>query len=159
MAQDNFERMIKLAEEFFETKNDPLQISVTPEVISRLKKIHPATLTEETDIDGPIAWMLVIPTTANIMYDFIAKRINERELLEAIPIPGIYDALYLCSALVLPEYRCKGLAKRLVAQAVKSISGQHPIKFLFYWEFSVEGEKLAAAIARKFSLPLLQRPS
>lgn len=150
--------MIKLAEQFFDTKHDPAQISVTPPVIERLKKIHPSTLTERKDRNGPFAWVLVIPTTRPLMERFVSKRITEQELLEETPLRGRYDALYLCSALVLPEYRGRGVARRLVSKAIKSIQKQHPIRYLFYWAFSREGERLATRIAEDFALPLRQRP-
>jgi GNAT superfamily N-acetyltransferase len=156
--EENLQRMIKLAEEFFETKNDPTQISVTEEVMERLRKIHPSTMNQRRNEKGPIAWILVIPTTRALMEEFIAKKINEQGLLEKTPLAAHYEAIYLCSALVLPEHRRKGLAKNLLSEAVKSIQKQHPIRSLFYWGFSVEGEKLAAAVATELGLPLLQRP-
>ena len=159
VANDNLQRMIQLADEFFETKNDPDQISITEEVMSRLQKIHPATLSEKKDENGPIVWILVLPTTLRLMEEFVAEQINERELLEKTPIGASYDAVYLCSALVLPEHRGKGLARGLAADAVRSIQKDHPIKHLFYWPFSPEGEKLANSIARELSLPLRQRSS
>jgi len=158
MGEKNLERMIHLAEEFFATKNDPAQISVNSETMERLRRIHPATLTEETDENGPIAWILVIPTTLDVMGKFTAKQINEQELLDVTPLGATYEALYLCSALVLPEYRGKGLAKRLLSQAVKSIQQDHPIKCLFSWAFSVEGARLASTVARECELPLRRRP-
>ncbi len=158
MGKSNLERMIRLAEEFFETKNDPTQISVTAEVMERLRRLHPATLTEQDDGEGPVAWILAIPTTNSLMNRFIAKQINEQELLDETPLHGTYEAVYLCSALVLPEHRGKGLAKKLTCQAIESIRMEHPIKYLFYWAFSIEGTKLAESISRKTGLPLLKRP-
>jgi GNAT superfamily N-acetyltransferase len=158
MPKGNLERMIRLAEQFFDAKHDPAQILVTPEVIERLNKIHPGTLTERKDRNGPIAWVLVIPTTHSLMEKFISRRMTEQELLEETPLRGRYDALYLCSALVLPEYRGRGVARRLVSKAIKSIQRQHPIQYLFYWAFSREGERLATRIAEDFALPLRQRP-
>ena len=157
MSEDNLQRMIELADEFFETRNDPNQISVTEEVMSMLQKIHPATLSEKRDENGPIVWILVLPTTHWLMEEFVAERINERELLEKTPIGASYDAVYLCSALVLPEYRGKGWARNLTAGAVKSIQSDHPIQHLFYWPFSEEGEKLANSVSRELGLPLRLR--
>ena len=91
------------------------------------------------------------------MEQFIASKINERELLSKTPLRGKYDSIYLCSALVLPEYRGKGIAKSLMIKAIKSIQKEHPINCLFYWGFSKEGKKLAASVAKSFSLPLYKR--
>jgi GNAT superfamily N-acetyltransferase len=146
--------MIRLAEEFFVTKNDPSQISVTEEVMERLRQIHHATLSERGDGNGPIAWVIVIPITQDLMRRFIAGRINERELLEKIPFGAVYDVVYLCSALVLPEHRGKGLAKQLMCTAVKTIQENHPITSLLYWSFSGEGTRLAESVARSLKLPL-----
>lgn len=154
---ENLIRMIKLANDFFDVGNDPDQISIDEKVMARLKKIHPGTITEKRTGKGPIAWILIIPTTEALMEQFIKKKINERELLRKTPLQNKYTAIYLCSALVLPEYRKKGLAKRLMCRAVKSIKKQHPIKALFYWGFSVAGKKLANSVAKELNLPLLKR--
>lgn len=150
--------MIKLAEEFFDTKNDPAQISITPATIDKLKKIHPNTLAEKRDRNGPIAWFIVIPTTTVLMKSFIKEKISEQELLDGTPPGGRYDALYLCSALVLQEFRGRGVARSLISKTIKSIQKQHPIRCLFYWAFSAEGERLAERIAEEFDLPLYARP-
>lgn len=157
MPKENLVRMIKLADEFFEAKNDPAQVSITGETMALLKKIHPSTMGEKADRKGPIAWILVIPTTRTLMEEFLSKKINEQQLLNTTPLKSKYDAIYLCSALVLPEHRGQGLAKDLLIKAIKTIKKKHPVKFLFYWGFSVEGKGLATAIAKEFSLPLYQR--
>jgi len=157
MGTENFERMVKLAEEFFQTKNDPMQISVDEKTRKKLERIHPSTMAEFGNKDGPIAWALVIPTTLALMQQFCSKAIHERDLLERTPLNTEYEAVYLCSALVLPEYRRKGVAKGLVSKSIHSILERHPIKYLFYWAFSKEGEKLARSLATEFDLPLLMR--
>lgn len=153
----NLERMIQLADDFFSAKNDPNQISVTPEVMERLRQLHPATMGEHSDGDGPVAWVLVIPTTKEIMERFLAEEINEQELLDLTPVGGTYEAIYLCSALVLPEFRGAGIAKGLLCNAISAIRKEHPITALFYWAFSVEGEKLAEAASHESGIPLYKR--
>jgi ribosomal protein S18 acetylase RimI-like enzyme len=154
MAEDNLKRLIALAEEFFDVKNDPDQISVDEETRAKLLAIHPNTMTEVRNDDGPIVWILTIPTTTGVMEQFLSKEINEQQILEKT-VPGdTYEAVYLCSALVLPEHRGKGMAKRTAVQAVREIQKQHPIKELFAWTFSVEGGGLAVSIAKELGLPL-----
>jgi GNAT superfamily N-acetyltransferase len=154
----NLERMIRLADEFFATKSDPNQISVNEKIMDQLHRIHPATMTGHDEGDGPVAWMMVIPTTNELMRQFIEKEINEQELLDKTPPGKSYDTIYLCSALVLPEYRNKGLATQLINDAVRKIRSDHPVKSLFYWSFSHEGDKLAAAASHASGLPLYKRP-
>jgi GNAT superfamily N-acetyltransferase len=114
-------------------------------------------MTEVRNEDGPIVWILVIPTTIDVMEQFLANTINEQQILKKTLAGEHYEAVYLCSALVLPEHRGKGLAKRSAVQAVREIQRQHSIKQLFAWTFSKEGEKLAMSIAREIGLPLRLR--
>ncbi len=159
MPEENLLRMIQLAEEFFETKNDPTQLSVDETIIARLQAIHPATVGERRNDKGPVAWMIIIPTPNDVMQRFLNGEYNERDLLDNIPVGGTYDAIYLCSALVLPEFRSKGLAKELACKSIKAIQKDHPIKTLYYWGFSIEGKKLAEVISKKVGLPLLNKDS
>jgi hypothetical protein len=153
----NLDRMIALAGEVFDAKNDPEQISVTDEDVERLRALHPSSMTQEATEDGPIAWVLVFPTTHELMERFLRKEISERELLWQTPVGGILSAVYLCSALVLPEYRGKGVAKELTVNAVQSIQRDHPIKELFVWPFNEIGEQAAKSVARETGLPIRVR--
>ncbi len=153
----NFERMIALAEEVFGMRNDPDQIWVDQEIMARLEAIHPATMGEVADENGPVAWMLVIPTTRNVMQDFLDRKISEKQLLEATFSGVNATAIYLCSALVLPEHRGKGYAKRLALDAIRAIRKDHPIDSLYVWSFSDEGRSLAKRVAALAGLPLQER--
>jgi GNAT superfamily N-acetyltransferase len=156
-VEENLKRMITLADEFFAARTDPEQISVTPRVMKRLKRIHTSTMTEKRTNKGPVAWMLVLPTTRTLMRKFVDGSISERELLRRTPLHRSYKAIYVCSALVLPEYRGRRIATRLLVNAVRSICRDHPIEHLFCWPFSRRGSLLAKTVARAVSLPLLQR--
>ena len=153
----SFERMIQLVNECFDTRNDPDQISVSNEEREKLEQIHPATLSEYADKSGPIVWILLIPTTRAVMERFVKGTITEKQLLEETKPGDVYDAIYLCSASVLPEYRHKGLAKKITTDAINSIRKDHKITSLFYWPFSAEGKRLAQAIAEDTGLPLLEK--
>jgi GNAT superfamily N-acetyltransferase len=159
MALSNFERMLQLADEVFATKNDPDQLDVNEEVIEHLQQIHPATVSEYDDGNGPVAWILLLPTTTELMHQFLEQKISEKELYEKTPSNISYDALYLCSAMVLAEYRRKGIAKKLTLKAVEAIRKTNPIKSMFVWSFSKEGDLGAKALAEITSLPLHKRKS
>lgn len=148
-----FERMLQLADDVFDAKADPNQIQVNEEVLAHLSAIHPACVSSEED-DGPVAWVLVMPTTNVLMRMFLEGKISEHGLYEQTPLGVSYDAIYLCSAMVLPEYRRKGLARKLVVNAVMSICKDHPIKDLFVWTFSAEGLQGAKALSMHLGLPL-----
>ncbi len=150
--------MIQLAEDVFSAHNDPAQLDVDEKVMKRLERIHPATLSEHIEGDGPVVWILLIPTTIDLMNKFVAEEISESELLSKTPLDQKYEALYLCSALVLPEWRRKGLATKVGTVAIRQIRADHPIKYLFTWNFSDEGADLAELASKHESLPLLKRP-
>jgi GNAT superfamily N-acetyltransferase len=91
------------------------------------------------------------------MTQFINQKISERELYELTPLNTRYEAIYLCSALLLEEFRGKGIAQGLALKAIENIKMEHPIKALFLWAFSKEGEKLAEKVSRLSGLPLFKR--
>lgn len=155
MTKSNFERMIEIADEVFDVHHDPEQLAVNEEIIKRLGQIHPSAVSEYEDA---VCWIIVIPTTTELMNKFLDKEISEQKLYE-LTQPGMkFDAIYMCSAMVLPEYRGKGIARKLTVEAIESIRKDHPIKSLFAWVFSKEGEGLAESVAKAVGLPLYKRP-
>jgi hypothetical protein len=157
MTLSNYEQLIKLADEVFAVKSDPSQLDVDQDVLIRLKKIHSATISEYNEGNGPCAWVLLIPTTLGLMNRFLANEISEKELYELTPLKAKYDAIYLCSALVLDEYRRKGITKQLALKAIEKMRKKHPLRAAFVWAFSPEGDKAAEVIAQLAGLPLYKR--
>ena len=157
MALSNYERIIQLSDEVFSSRTDPDQLNVDEKVMERLELIHPNTLSEFDDGNGPVCWILCIPTTLDLMSKFIDQKISERELYELTPLNTKYEAIYLCSALLLEEFRGKGIAQNLAVQALENIKTDHNIKALFFWAFSKEGEKLAEKLSGLMGLPLYRR--
>lgn len=153
----NLERMLALVEEVFSVRDDPTQLRVDETVLARLQRMHPATVGEHDDGHGPVAWLLLMPTTTDLMEAFARGNLTEQQLYERTPEHGPYEALYLCSALVLPEYRRTGIILRLMARALSSIRKDHPIHALFVWPFTPEGRAAAMALARAAGLPLRVR--
>jgi len=95
--------MLAIIDEVFETRDDPEQIQVTQQQLKKLQAIHPATLSELADENGPVIWILIIPTTKIIMQEFLEDKISEKALLEKTQAGINYDCIYLCSATKLPE--------------------------------------------------------
>jgi hypothetical protein len=155
--KSNYERLIELADEVFAVRQDPEQLDVDEMVIEKLQSIHRATLSDKDFGDGPVLWILLIPTTTVLMNKFIHQEINEKELYELTQPNQKYDAVYLCSALVLEEYRHKGYAKEVTINAINEIAKDHPIKGLFYWPFTEGGLHTAQAVAKELNLPLYER--
>jgi hypothetical protein len=148
--------MIQLADDVFSSRTDANQLSVDEDVMKRLHEIHPASLSEFDDGNGPVAWILVFPTTGVLMKEFLDKQITEKELFYLTPLNVVYDAIYLCSALVLEEYRNKGIAKSLTMDAIEKIRIDHPIKSLFVWAFTKEGDFVSSKISLEVGLPIFK---
>jgi GNAT superfamily N-acetyltransferase len=91
------------------------------------------------------------------MNRFLDGEISEKQLYDFTPVGITYEAVYLCSALVLEEYRRKGITRRLVLDAIDKIQAEHPVKALFAWVFSHEGGLVAESIANKTGLPLYKK--
>jgi GNAT superfamily N-acetyltransferase len=153
----NFEKMMEVVNSTFDTRSDPDQISVTAEERAHLEALHPATLSELADADGPLVWILLVPTTRTLMDLFLQGAISERELLMRTQPGAAFDVVYLCSASVLPEVRGKGLARKVCLDAVERIRKDHAITALLCWPFSAEGRGLARSVARVTGLPLHER--
>lgn len=157
MESSNFERLVMLAQEVFDVYNDPTQLNVDQDVLNRLVQIHPASISEFNEGDGPVAWLLVFPTTIELMDKFVSCQITEKELFLQTPVGVGYESIYICSALVLEEYRRKGITKKLALDAIEKIRKDHPIKVLFCWSFSREGDFTADTISWLTGLPLRKR--
>lgn len=157
MTLSNFERLVQLADEVFAVKSDPSQLDVNAEVLERLYQLHPATVSAFDDGNGPVAWVLLIPTTLELMNRFLENQISEKELFDLTSLNAKYNAIYLCSALVLEEYRRKGITKQLALAAIKNIRETHLLKAAFVWAFSPEGDFAAEIIAKLAGLPLYKR--
>lgn len=154
MGLSNVERMLQLADNVFASRVDPEQLDVNPDIIQQLMVLHPSTVSEFDDGQGPVAWVLVIPTTKELMTRFLDGQISEKQLFQLTPAGATYEAIYLCSALVLEEYRRMGISRKLTCNAINRIREHHPIQSLFVWPFSPEGEQCAEQIANEVSLPL-----
>jgi hypothetical protein len=157
MKPSNFERMIQLADDVFATKQDPDQLDVNEQVIERLLRIHPNSVSEYDDGNGPVAWLILIPSTDKLMQQFLKKELSEKELFLKTKIGESYDSVYLCSGLVLPEYRRKGITRKLAVNALAEIRKKHDVKSLVAWPFTDEGRLASENLAKSLALPLLIR--
>jgi len=157
MEKSNFERMLELAEEEFASKNDPNQLDVNEEVMEQLQRIHPESIAEYDNGHGPICWIIQIPTTRQLMEQFLANEISEKQLFELTPLNVPYQSVYLCSGMVLQEFRRKGIAKKLAFDALLKIRESHPIEALFVWAFTQDGDIASESLAKLSGLPLFKK--
>lgn len=151
--------MMQVIEETFAIRQDSGQIQVNTAERKKLEALHPSTLSELANEEGPLIWVLLVPTTKHLMQSFLDGLISEKELLKQTPLGINYDSLYLCSVSTLPEIRGAGKSKALCLKAIRAIAADHPIQHLFVWPFSEGGLKLAQSLARELGMQLLTKKS
>jgi len=152
--QPNLKRMLELVDAVFETRNDPSQIGFSEEDMAKMNTLHPECLQESCNEAGPIAWISIIPTSRALMNQFTEASISERELFDRTSESTPKEAVYLCSAIVLPEHRRQGVAFNLSVAAIQAMQKDFSITDAFVWPFSDDGQSLAIAIARACELEL-----
>ena len=147
----------KYSEKVFGTDQDPDQMPINEATYEKLVALHPATTLYRTNERGePIAWVVVFPTTKELMEQFLTSQINERQLFD-LTVPGSkFDSLYLCAAITLPEYQRSGLAIGLLKEAIDAISQGHELQ-LFGWAYAKEGRYLGEKLQQELGRTILAR--
>ena len=156
------DEVMALAEEYFKTESDSEQAKVNNENKNWIHNNIPECIDVIKDKEKIIGFTLIFPCKQETMSLFLNEKINEDELLELIKKELNYkefDSIYLCQALIIPEYRRKGLAMKGLIKSIEKIisfsKNKKPV--LFYWPFSNEGKKLAEKISEKTGLKLKYR--
>lgn len=135
-------QMMALAEETFGSRDDPDQMPVTQESADKLSTLTPDWLKYKVDPDGRLmSFAVVTPTTREIAERFLSGEITEREILELTTPQERYSALYLASAVTVPEFRRQGVATELLKELIAGIpTTDDPL--LFAWTFNDGGKAL-----------------
>ncbi len=148
---------LKVAESYYGTHQDLTQIPINKTSFKKLHSFNPNTILYKTDDAGHIlGWIIVIPTSKELMNKFLEKRITEKELFDSTDFNQKTDALYLCSVFVLPEYRGRGVAKELSLEAIERFSQSEKLE-LFAWLYSKEGKLLAKNLEQELSRKIFCR--
>ena len=157
MKQPRYAQMLSIIDEVFKTREDKGQIKVTSSQYKKLQLIHSFTLNELADELGPLIWVLLIPTTREVMQLFLDGKITEKSLLRRTRPGQHFNCLYLCSATTLPEIRHQGKTKALCLSAIEAMRKDFPLDTLYVWPFSEEGWQLAMEIARSCGMELRKK--
>ncbi len=134
-------RAIEIGEEIFATQSAPDQMQVSEENFEKLKALNPNTILYEVIDNEPVGWVVLVPTSTEIMDKFLSGVIGEQKILDLAEKQEHYPALYLCAAAVLPAYRRQGLAVRLLKEAVSRMPLQDGYQ-MYAWPTSEEGKAL-----------------
>lgn len=135
----------QITEKYFGTSNDPDQIPIAKSTLEKLKQLSDYCINCAYDRENPVSWSIVIPTSKELMEDFVTCKITEREMFERTRV-GDSGALYLCSVFTVSEFRGKGLAKELLTEQINLFLKKYPEMELFSWIYSDEGGKLIQSL-------------
>ncbi len=142
---------IKMAEKFFPWIEDENYVSPDEVTYDLIKNIYPNSVIYIKDNAKLIGHAFILPCNKRIMNNFLAKKINEKQMFHLIKDQvneKSFDCIYLASAFVLPEYRKKGLATKAMVLAIKRLceASNKDKPILFYEALSAEGNKLSKKV-------------
>ncbi|MBN2517506.1 MAG: hypothetical protein JXB14_01535 [Candidatus Altiarchaeota archaeon] len=114
----------RIAEGYFKTANDPEQAHITVKRARWLWRDCPECINIIKSDNMVVGSTLVLPCTTELMELFISKKINEEQLFDSIQKTvdyGSMQAIYLCSAVLIPGFRRKGLASQGLERSVRKM--------------------------------------
>jgi hypothetical protein len=156
MDEKSFNKVLEISEQFYGTANDPEQIPINQESRDKLQKLHSKALIFTIENSEPVSWTVIVPTSNKLAEKFLKGEISERDLLDMTEPAKQYEALYLCSAFTVPEYRKKGYAIKLLKEQINSIPHTaNPL--LFAWIYSQEGERLVDKLEQELGVKIHRR--
>ncbi len=135
----------EITEKYFGTQNDPDQIPINRDSLEKFYALSSYCLNCAYEGDKPVSWTVSIPTSLKLMNDFLEQRITEKELFNQTQT-GDNEALYICSAFTVPEFRGKGIAKVLLTEQTQAFLSDNPNMEVFTWIWSNEGDKLVKSL-------------
>jgi len=152
----------RINEAYFKTENDSEQAKITEKRRDWFMREFPEAANVIKVDDKIIGSTLVLPCTLRLMNLFISKNINEEQLFQELERTASYsniETIYFCSAIIVPEFRRKGLATQAVEKSIKKMLSKtkNKVKTIFYWGYSNEGSALAGKIAKDLGLELKKR--
>ncbi|MEI6849816.1 MAG: hypothetical protein WCK29_02140 [archaeon] len=151
-----------LAEEYFKTEGDSEQAKVNDENRNWIHENIPECRNVIKDGEKIVGFTLIFPCKKETMNLFLNNDITEEELLRIMKKELNYknfDSIYLCSTVIIEEYRRKGLALKAFIKSIEKIISFSKNKKpnLFYWGFSEEGKRLSEKVAKETGLELKYR--
>ena len=137
----------RIAAEFFGTETDENQIPATPEATKHSLDSGGILVIAIDDENNPVGWASSIPTTKDLMNQFLNESINEAQLFWQSN-GGEYDAIYFISVFIKPEFRSFITAKNLIMGAIQPLLKSDTV--VFYDAFSNEGAVMGNYLKRMF---------
>lgn len=159
ITEKELKQLIEMLVSYFDPASDPAQIPVDKDQYSWIKNKLPECGMIIKYKNEVIGTTLILPCTESLMLNFIAGKINEAELTKKIREENIgyekMQAIYLCTVFVSPVHRGKNLAVEAFVRSIHAINADHKASCLFYWPYSIEGQKTCEKVAKILGLKLL----
>jgi ribosomal protein S18 acetylase RimI-like enzyme len=157
LDKKTFDEINELVVETFGIDVDPEQLPPTPEVWQKLLEMNKNSIVVKRTDDGElIGSVCVVPTNEELMQKFIDAEITEKQLFEMTPLQKNYETIYVCAAIIKPEYRKQGWATKMLTESIVGVENGKEAQ-LFCWTVSPEGEKLVSALERKLDRKIIDR--
>lgn len=161
ICDDDYKKLLQILEGCFGTHSDPEQMAINESAGFWIKTTIPECSKIIKCGDEIVGSSFVFPTGLDLMNDFLANRINEAQLAQKTQSQNIqYDtmeAIYLCSAFIVPAHRGKNLSVESIVKSIQEIMPKNKPLPLFYWPYSLAGEAVASKVAAILNLPLFAK--
>lgn len=158
ISRKDFYDAVKLHVEEFEVESDFEQIQEEDVPYEKLIKNDCEEECILKDHDVVIGSTFVILTSIDIMNLFLQGKITERELLFESRKIKSYNSIYLCSSIIIQEYRRFGLifeAGKILLKKIIEKNNFNPV--IFGWTFSEAGSNLLKKTAKHFNLEYFEK--
>lgn len=151
------EEISDIAEGLFDTGHSEDQIPIEEATVVKMDLLTRDWLVCVLDEKGnPISWVMIVPTQKELAKKFINKEISEKELFVETEFAEQYDALYLCSAITIPEFQKRGLVTLLTLGLIQKIPHTaDPV--IFSWPTTVPGKIALTALSSSINSKILIR--
>lgn len=149
-----------MGEDYFETSEDTEQMKISEENSRWIFENIPEYFNVIKKEGKIVGYSFLMPSTKNIMENFVSGMINEAELFDGIKKMDSEflvrpEAVYLCSFYVDENNRRRGLASIAGIKTISSIASRFNITpTLFAWRYSDEGRLLCRKIAKVMGFDL-----
>jgi hypothetical protein len=140
--------MCDLAVKLFGTDEDPTQADPNLENSKALISVDPHSYVYAEEDGHTMGWSCVLPTSKRNMELFLSGKITEKQLFEYSMANHSFEELYLIAAIVLPEYRKKGLASCMMESQILYFKKAHGISDLYAFTLTEDGKGLIGKIEK-----------
>lgn len=144
----DIEKISEVATELFGTDEDETQAQPTVENTLKLILVEKHDFICLKNAGNLVAWSAVLPTSKELMEQFLNRTINERELFDLAVAQPCFECLYLVAAIVLPKWRRRGIGTSLMKAQIEYFKNKYKINIFYALILTKEGKKLIGALER-----------